>query len=1518
MKISVLLSNKIETFLLPSVAQGVFNFDPDPNEEIKLINVEAKNNKWVLYQTVDVSILKNDINIPTLELEEYHFYHLKRNNVVYTIYTSPTLEEMSCYKYGEKLEMLIGTTDECNVRYGMQSVPQFTFRIFIENNSLVLEKSSQALIYINNVSIFTNKYILQIGDEVNVYGLRLVLLKGIVFINNLGNVLVNEQSSGLSRYGFPKDSIPENREFTDVDLYSSNDYFSKTPRFRRVVEEKEINLQSPPNDSEAQEMPLILTLGPMLTMGIVSITTIMGTITRIANQETTFKDSWTSLLSALAMLISMLVWPLVIQAYNKRVQKKKKEEIRTKYIAYLEDKRNELMAVVQEQRSIMLENLVSIDTCLDYISRKKIGFWDKRNDQNDFLTVRIGIGKAPLSMKISYSEEEFSIEESDLRDKADELAKAFKYIEDTPVSYSFYENKTTAIMGVYDKVIGFTNNVLLQLITFYTYEDLKIVVFTSREKEDNWKYIKYLNHNFNNEKTFRFFATDTEDVKQVGDYLLQVINDRVRSIGNGKQIYHRPYYFIVTDKFENIKQHDFVDLLTETDENIGLSLVILEDRLSKLPSKCNNFITLGQTTSGVLKNSYENQEQLEFKDEIKYNINYMSIAKSLANVPIEFEEALGELPDSISFLEMEHVGKVEQLNIMNRWRTNDSTNSIRGEIGVDEHGDLMYLDLHEKFHGPHGLIAGTTGSGKSEFIITYILSMCINYSPDDVSFILIDYKGGGLALAFENRTTGVSLPHLAGTITNLDKAEMDRTLVSIDSEVRRRQALFNKARDELGESTMDIYKYQRFYHEGRLTDPISHLMIICDEFAELKSQQPDFMDNLISVARIGRSLGVHLILATQKPSGVVNDQIWSNSKFKVCLKVQDEADSKEMLKKPDAAYIKQAGRFYLQVGYDEYYALGQSGWCGAKYYPSEKIVKEVDKSVNFIDNCGNFIKSIKAGSSNKVVASGEQLLNVLNSIIETAKLENKFSKRLWLENIPAVILENDIRIKYNINTVSYEVDAVIGEYDAPEKQEQGVVRYNFEEDGNTLIYGTDSSENENLLKTIIYSSAKYHSVEELYYYIVDFGSESLRIFNGLPHVGGIVFQGEDEKFYNLLKLLRGELQRRKKILADYGGEYQIYNKTSEKKLPLITVILNNFDSIYETYEDLYETLPELVRDSERYGIVYVITGNAVNSVFNKVSQNFKNIYAFKLKDSSDYSSVFNERTKLEPRETFGRGLLYTDAVHEFQTVSIIEDAEQLNSFILEFIKEQKEKNRSRAKLIPVLPEHVRFENVSENISDIKNVPIGISKKELDVITYNFLQDTGTIITSNKLNNAKYFVLSLIGIFSKIPNNVIAVFDVMKLLGYDSSTPNYYTEDIDKVIDSLENYISNLLENNSIIEGVIVIYGFTKFMNKLSSSSKFEEFLSVVKKYEHMGIIIVEEANKLKNYAYDQWYTEVFNSSSGIWIGRGISDQSVLRISTINKEMTQNYKNDMGYLVLDNLATLCKLIDFYSKDGDEHE
>lgn len=1252
-----------------------------------------------------------------------------------------------------------------------------------------------------------------------------------------------------------------------------------------------------------------------MTMGIMSAVGLIETGTNLYSGKTTILEEWPGLITSGLMIISIIMWPLLTRSYNDKMQNKRNKEIISKYRTYLEQKKQELEETRKNQKDIILENLISVEECLKIIENRSINFWDKRIDQSDFLVVRIGIGNELLDVKIEYPEEGFTIEEDELRKQADKIVEEYKYIENVPISYSFYDNKVTAIMGEAKKSFNFMLNIILQLITFYSYEDLKLVVFTNEENKTQWQYLKYINHNFNNERTFRFFASDNENIKDVAEFLNIEVNNRLSKTSNNNSIQFKPHYFIIIDDYEKVKRHEFIKTLTETDINLGFSIAIIEERLSKLPSKCNNFITLGTPKSGVLKNSYEKQEQITFADEIKYNIDMMTISKIIANIPIEFEEGIKSLPDSISFMEMEKVGKVEQLNILNRWNTNDSTASLKAEIGIDEQGELMYLDLHEKYHGPHGLIAGTTGSGKSEFIITYILSMAINYSPDDIAFILIDYKGGGLALAFENKTTGISLPHLAGTITNLDKAEMDRTLVSINSELQRRQAMFNQARDTLDESTMDIYKYQKLYHEGKIKTPIPHLFIICDEFAELKSQQPEFMDNLISVARIGRSLGVHLILATQKPSGVVNDQIWSNTKFRVCLKVQDEADSKEMLKRPEAASLKQVGRYYLQVGYDEYFALGQSAWCGTKYYPSETIIKQVDKSINFINDSGASIKSIQASSGIKLEPKGEQLSSILKCIIEVSNKVQKRAKKLWLDNIPEIILVDNLEKKYNINHTPYNIEVILGEYDAPEKQEQGPVKYNYLKDGNTILYGNDGSEKEHLLNTLIYTTTKNHSANEINFYIIDYGSESLRKFKSLPHIGGIVLASEEEKYNNLLKMLKEELQKRKKLFADYAGEYTNYIKTTNEKLPIKVIIINNYDSVYETNPTIYDELPELVRDSERYGIIFILTANAPNSIQSKISSNFPNIYAYKLKDLSDYSSVLGTRVKTYPREIFARGLLRKEDIHEFQTASIHYDEESLNNYLIKFINYQKEINKTSSKRIPTLPDVVGIDDVKEKITSINNIPIGIAKKDLEIVTIDYSLNQGNLITSTKLSNTKNFVKSLTLIFKIIKSNLIIIDPLKQLSLTKEEYNNYYTDNLEEVITKINETLTKENADNINKNGIILIYGLSKFTNKVNNNQKITELINNIKKHEKITLIAVDDYNKLKSYVFESWFTNMFSLTNGIWIGRGLTDQNLLRLSNMTKEMTKDYKNDMGYLIEEGMSTLCKLIDF-TKDKEE--
>ena len=1517
MEITLFLNEKIINFKLPSEISGSYSFDASEIES-KLINVEARNEYWTLYETTDVKIIQNNKYLESIQLVPNNFYILKKEEKTYLIFVSDlNVNSFSIYKYDTNLKLSIGNTDSCNIKYNCEYLKSCEILIYIKNNVLVLENKDNSVIYINKTRVVNNTYNLTIGDEIEIYGLRIIIINGFILINKLNDkITINKDDTHIELYVPDSDEKPKDFEIKDVDLYQKNDYFYKSPRIRRIIETKTIKFSAPPKDGNNQEMPMALVVGPMLTMGAISVITIMNTMEKVASKQTTLDDAMPQLLTSGIMLVSMLVWPLLTQFYNRFTKKSKARQIVKKYSKYLNDKKKVLEEEKELQKSILLENLITVEECLKIIEQRKNNFWDKRLDQNDIMTVRIGVGDELLDVKFEYPEEEFAIEENKLREKADELVSQYKYIPYVPISYSFYDNRITAIMGNDYQSTNFMNNIIIQLLTFYSYDDLKLVVFTNENNEKRWDYIKYLNYNFNNSKDIRFFGSDADSIKEVCEYLNFELNNRLNEQKNDGDT-PKPYYFIIVDDYDKVKRQEFIKTLTEIDENYGFSLVILEQSLGKLPSKCNNFITLAQKNSGVLKNSYEKQEQIKFRDEIHYGINMMRIAKILSNIPIEFEEGIKQLPSAISFLEMEKVGKVEQLNVLNRWNSNDPTTTLRTEVGVDEEGELMYLDLHEKYHGPHGLIAGMTGSGKSEFIITYILSMAMNYSPDYVSFILIDYKGGGLAYAFENKTNNIVLPHLAGTITNLDKAEMDRTLVSIDAEIKRRQHVFNEARDSLGESTIDIYKYQRYYQEGKLTEPVPHLFIICDEFAELKSQQPEFMDNLISVARIGRSLGVHLILATQKPSGVVNDQIWSNTKFRVCLKVQDEQDSKEMLKRPEAASLKQTGRFYLQVGYNEYFALGQSAWCGAKYYPSDKPIINVDKSINFINDCGTHIKSIQASGGVKVPAQGEQLSAIINTIIDVSKMADKKARKLWLENIPNIILISDLENKYPYNKQPFNVETIIGEYDAPEKQEQGLVKFNYLEQGNTLVYGTDGSEREMLLNSIIYGTAKNHTAEEVNIYVIDYGSESLGKWNSLPQVGGVVFSSEEEKYNNLFKQIKEEIQNRKKLFVDFGGEYKNYIVNSGNKLPLKVIIINNYDSVYESNPNIYEELPELVRDSERYGIIFILTANASNSVHSKISQNFHNTYAFKVKDSSEYSSIFGVRTKIVPRDIDGRGLINNDGIHEFQVASITSDETKLNGLIQEFISNQKSINKYKAKRIPTLPEIVRYEDIQEEISTIKNVPIGIDKKELEITTIDYLSVLGNIITSNKLANTKNFVVSLLENIRTIKNTSLIIFDSMKLLNLNREIfKNYYTDNLEVILDSIIDFVKKLIDSKSNQEGIILIYGLNKFISKINNSSKIQTLAQYIKEYEKISLIVVDDASKIKSFAFETWFTTLFSVNDGIWVGRGISDQNLLHLSNVNKDMMKDCKNNMGYLINEGQSTFLKLLDYITKDEED--
>ena len=408
---------------------------------------------------------------------------------------------------------------------------------------------------------------------------------------------------------------------------------------------------------------------------------------------------------------------------------------------------------------------------------------------------------------------------------------------------------------------------------------------------------------------------------------------------------------------------------------------------------------------------------------------------------------------------------------------------------------------------------------------SYILSIAALFSPYDVSFIIIDFKGGGMANQFKK------LPHLNGAITNIDGKQINRSLKSIKAELIKRQELFAKY------EVNQIDNYIKLYKEGKADVPLPHLILLVDEFAELKAEQPDFMKELISTARIGRSLGVHLILATQKPSGVVNDQIWSNSKFKLCLKVQEKSDSNEVLHSPLAAEIREPGRAYLQVGNNEIFELFQSAYSGAPAFVQSTNAKRKFQ-INSVSLSGRraVIYEQKPEKNEASMTQLEAVVDYVNEYCEEAHISR-------LSDIILPPLPEIVSYPEELKKTGTDITVPIGIYDDPDRQAQEGFEINISRN-HLYILGSSLSGKTTMLQSMIMGITSKYSPEDVNIYIIDFASMMMRIFENLNHVGSVVTISDEDKLKNLVKMLLKKIDSRRRLLADKGlSSFSSYNNS---------------------------------------------------------------------------------------------------------------------------------------------------------------------------------------------------------------------------------------------------------------------------------------------------------------------------------------------------------------------------------------
>ena len=995
--------------------------------------------------------------------------------------------------------------------------------------------------------------------------------------------------------------------------------YQRAPRMLAKCELEDVEIEPPiPKQGQAQG-PLILQLGPSMTMVLPML---MGTV--VASGGSHLISSGLVMISTSSLLAVM--WGLANRSYRKKQERIAENRRRELYQQYIQEMEAELKENVAREYHRLSENYPNAAQCAALPSDQTHRLWNRMPAHPDFLHVRVGTGTVKMPYEISIPKQKLSIIDDELRNEPGRLKQTYSTIADAPMILSLREEPVIGILGDIQATL-FAQGMLMQIAALHSYHDVRIVVLTEEPSASQWSWARWLPHVFANEdRDLRMVASTPGDIHDVVSYLDEVVTIRKNSARRddeedaGKQAdMPLPHYVVFCTSYRILESEPAMrSLLTN---HFGMTLVMTASTLSNLPKECSCVLDI-HGNKGTMHSCAGDTEAVEFEYPDRTCIK--SFSKQMAPLRVRDVAENAAIPTLVSFLDIYNVRRVENLDVWRMWSENHTYDGLKSVIGYRAGSQPFVLDISDKYHGPHGLIAGTTGSGKSVMLETYILSLALNYSPRYVQFILIDYKGGGMADAFRN------LPHVAGIIDNLQgERVINRALASLNGEIHRRELIFKEHK------VNNINDYTRQFGEVRGKE-LPHLVIIVDEFAELKADQPDFMRELVSASRVGRSLGIHLILSTQKPSNSVSDEIWANSRFHLCLRVQTRQDSMEMLKRPDAAYIKGMGRCFIQIGNDELFEQVQTSYSGLSYRPDEPREEEMPQLISPI---GHVVRVPKKRSEDAGKKETTQMDAVLERIYQVADEHGILhSRQMWLPELPGRIGLRDLALfrrlawdgeRYaNPESVAF----MIGLADDVARQRYLPYIIDLTAMRNLIVVGSTGTGKTTLLQSMVYSMCSTYDPEHLHLYILSYTSQTLGNLTAFPQVGDIVFEDDVVSTKRFLNMMVEEMARRAELFAQSSTDsFTEYNSArrrgGEAPVPAIVILVDRFEQLRNMFandEHYTKCIQRLIAEGSGRGIHLVVTAMAKNEVPSKLHSFFGGL-SLQGKDRSDISDCIGMR-----------------------------------------------------------------------------------------------------------------------------------------------------------------------------------------------------------------------------------------------------------------------------------------------------
>ena len=870
--------------------------------------------------------------------------------------------------------------------------------------------------------------------------------------------------------------------------------------------------------------------------------------------------------------------------------------------------------------------------CLDAAARQSPLLWSRRPGTPRFLDIRVGAATQDSRLQFETQRNRRAVPAAQA--ELDNLLGKYRAIRDVPFTLSLTQHGAVGIAGEPVAALDVSRAVLCQLAALHSPAEVVLTAFCGSRSANDWDWLKWLPHTSSAHSpiTGPHLVAGPESV-----LLLAQLEDLVRARLAGAAETGAAVVVLIDSRIPGDRAR-LVEL-SRMGQAAGVYCVWLAQRAEHLPAACTAYIDVRGGRNVSVGDSITSTSTAGIAADGVDEATATRFARAMA--PLLDAGAViaddSDLPHTVSWLELNDPRIAEDPGaIIERWQESTSIltgpaappggsrrpGTLRAIVGVAADGPHA-LDL--RLHGPHALVGGTTGSGKSELLQTWILAMAAAHSPQRVTFLLVDYKGGS---AFRDC---VHLPHTVGLVTDLSPHLVRRALRSLGAELTYREHLF---------AAKHVRDLEELEKAGDPETPPS-LVIVVDEFAALVHEVPEFVDGVVNVAQRGRSLGLHLVLATQRPAGVIKDNLRANTNLRLALRMADESDSTDVLGSPESAHFDPAlpGRAVSKTGPGRLVPF-QAGYVGGRTN-ADRRDPDVKIEELVIGEGRTWLPPESAVRPVHPEQGRSDIARITDSIRRAAELAQlPPPRRPWLDELAHVY---DLA---RLPTRRRDDELVFGVIDEPDQQQQSVAAFYPDHEGNLAIFGTGGAGKSTTLRSLAIAAGLTARGGPCQVYCLDFSSRGLDMLADLPHVGAVIAADEGDRVRRLMRMLLAMADdRARRYAAVRAGTITEYRSGGgAPQEPRIIILLDGFTAFRHQYESAdggrwFDALANLAADGRPLGIHLILTADRPGSLPSRFSSRVQRRLVLRLADDNDYYMAGTESGALTPDSPPGRGLL---------------------------------------------------------------------------------------------------------------------------------------------------------------------------------------------------------------------------------------------------------------------------------------